>query len=74
MSLATKICALLTSLSQDQIAAMTPEERRLLQDQCQRVLSLSVIQSHLIEGQESGILKDLGKGFRSESIPTTEKE
>jgi hypothetical protein len=45
MSLAQKVAALLESLTQNQVEAMSPADRQHLAGQCQRVLQLAQVNS-----------------------------
>lgn len=68
MTLASRITALLTSLTRNQVAAISRDERRLLREQLQRVQAFCDGEDAFPRDPKpkAGILNDLGNGFRSE--------
>jgi hypothetical protein len=63
MSLANKIAALLTSLTRNQVEAMTPIERQQLADQCRRIAAIAEPPRN---GEPKGLLANLKNAPRDE--------
>jgi hypothetical protein len=59
IALTDKIVALLCSLTDDQIEALPPAERRRLEEECMKV---AVRCCRPLRSPRSGVLADLGKG------------
>jgi hypothetical protein len=65
MSLATKVTALLTGLTRNQVEAMPPVERQQLADQCRRITALADPQPQGASVR-AGVLADLQARRRDE--------
>lgn len=65
MSLASKVTALLTGLTRNQIDAMPPVERMQLADQCKRIVALADPRPEAAT-LKAGVLADLQARSRDE--------